>query len=156
MIDFVERVLAHPVATSLAVAALALFAHGASAQYAQDLGAYRVRYSALPTDQLLPAMAKSYGIVRSHDRAIVNIAVQRIASGDASSPIRAAVSGNAVSLGGDSVALKFREIFEEGAASYIAELPVSTPDTYRFTISLTPESETAPVVLKFNQDFVAD
>ena len=141
---------------SIAAASLILFAHGASAQYTQDFGAYRVRYSALPTDRLLPAMAKAYGIVRSPGRALVNVAVQRIASGDASSPIRATVSGMAISLGGERVALEFREIVEEGTASYIAETPVAAPDTVRFDISVTPESEGEPFVVKFNQDFVAD
>lgn len=134
----------------------AIAAFGAQAQYAQDFGAYRVRYSALPSTQLLPDVAKSYGIVRSSARGFVNIAVQRTASGDASSPIRAAIDGKATSLGGASVALKFREIAEDGAVYYIGEFPVSAPDTYRFAISITPEPGATSFVVKFDQEFVAD
>ena len=155
MSGFVTHGLAHRF-FAVATASLVLFAHGASAQNTQDVGAYSVRYSALPTDRLLPAMANAYGIVRSPERALVNVAVQRIAAGDASSPIRATVSGTAVSLGGERVALKFREIVEEGTASYIAETPIAAPDTLRFDISITPESAGEPFVVKFNQDFVAD
>lgn len=126
------------------------------AQYAEDFGEYRVRYSALPTDQLLPDVARAYGIDRSRQRGLLNVAVQRSASGRASDPIRALLNGTATSLGGQRVSLKFREIAEDGAVYYISEFPVSPPDTYRFSINVTPEGATTPYLLKFNQDFVAD
>jgi hypothetical protein len=126
------------------------------AQNAQDFDAYRVRYSALPTDQLLPDVAKSYGINRSRQRGLLNIAVQKNASGSESDPIRAALDGSATSLGGQRVPLKFREISEDGAVYYISEFPVSPPDTYRFEIKVTPESATTSYTVRFNQDFVAD
>lgn len=126
------------------------------AQYAEDFGDYRVRYSALPTDQLLPDVARAYGIERSRQRGLLNVAVQRSAAGRASDPIRALLNGTATSLGGQRVSLKFREIAEDGAVYYISEFPVSAPDTYRFSINVTPEGATAPYLLKFNQDFVAD
>ena len=115
-----------------------------------------MRYSALPTEQLLPKVAQAYGIARSRSRGLLNIAVQRSAEGDTSAPVRAALKGTATSLDGQRVSLKFREIAEEGAVYYISEFPVSAPDTYRFSISITPESATSPYVLKFSQDFVAD
>jgi uncharacterized protein DUF4426 len=126
------------------------------AQYAEDFGEYRVRYSALPTDQLLPDIARAYGIDRSRQRGLLNIAVQRSAAGRASDPIRALLNGTATSLGGQRVSLKFREIAEDGAVYYISEFPVSAPDTYRFSINVTPEGAAAPYLLKFSQDFVAD
>lgn len=140
-----------------AVAVLCIFsAFQVCAQNAQDFDAYKVRYSALPTDQLLPDVARAYGINRSRQRGLLNIAVQRNASGGTSDPIRAALDGSATSLGGQRVSLKFREISEDGAVYYISEFPVSAPDTYRFEIKVTPESATVPYVLRFNQDFVAD
>jgi hypothetical protein len=126
------------------------------AQNAQDFDAYRVRYNALPTDQLLPDVAKSYGINRSRQRGLLNVAVQKNASGSASDPIRAALDGSATSLGGQRVPLKFREISEDGAVYYISEFPVSPPDTYRFEIKVTPESATTSYTVRFSQDFVAD
>ncbi|HEV7490566.1 MAG TPA: DUF4426 domain-containing protein [Rhodanobacteraceae bacterium] len=140
----------------LYIAAFALVGTAAHAQYAENFGEYRVRYNALPTQHLLPSVAQAYGIVRSHERGLVNIAVQRNSAGDTSAPIRATLSGTATSLGGQRVALKFREIAEDGAVYYIAEFPISAPDTYRFDVSITPESATSPYLLKFGQDFVAD
>ena len=134
----------------------ALAASPLSAQNAQDFDTYRVRYSAIPTDQLLPDVARSYGIDRSRQRGFLNIAVQKNALGSDSDPIRAALDGSATSLGGQRVPLKFREISEDGAVYYISEFPVSPPDTYRFEIKVTPESATTSYTLRFNQDFVAD
>lgn len=148
-----DRVGIAAIAIAAVLASAAIIGH---AQYAEDFGAYRVHYSALPSDQLLPAVAKEYGIVRSRERGLLNVAVQRTASGATSDPVRATLDGTATSLGGARVALKFREISEDGAVYYISEFPVSAPDTYRFSISITPENATSPHVLKFSQDFVAD
>jgi len=152
----IGRSHARRIVALVGVLALSVAATPAHAQNLEDFGAYRVRYNALPTDQLLPDVARFYGIVRSRQRGLLNIAVQRNTSGSAADPVRATLDGTATSLGGQSVRLKFREISEDGSVYYISEFPVSAPDTYRFTINVTPESATAPYLLKFNQDFVAD
>jgi hypothetical protein len=142
---------------AVALTLAALFAGSTvHAQHVEDFGAYRVRCNALPSAQLLPSMAQAYGIVRSPERGIVNISVQRTAGGVASDPIRAAVTGTAASLGGERVPLRFREIVEDGAVGYISEFPVGAPDTIRFSITVTPESATSPHTLTFQQDFVPD
>ena len=87
-------------ASWLLAASLLAAACGARAQYAEDFGAYRVRFSALPTEQLLPNVAQAYGIVRSRGRGLVNIAVQRSAEGETSAPVRAALDGTATALDG--------------------------------------------------------
>lgn len=135
---------------------LALIPFAARAQYEQDFGNVIAHYSALPTERLLPAMAKNYGIVRSRDRGLVNIAIERKGSENATMPVRATLAGRAVSMSGQTIELKFREIAEDGTVSYISQFPVSAPDTYRFTIVITPENATAPYTLKFSQDFVAE
>lgn len=142
-------------AFALAVLVL-VFAAPLAAQNFEDFDAYRVRYSALPTDRLLAEVATTYGIRRSARRGLLNIAVQRNAAGSTSDPIRSTLSGTATSLGGQRVTLTFREIAEDGAVYYISEFPVSPPDTYRFEIKVTPESATVAYVLRFNKEFVAD
>ena len=135
---------------------LALWPFAARPDYDEDFGDVIVHYIALPTDRLLPAMAKSYDIARSRDRGLVNVAIERKASGNAATPVRATLDGTAVSLSGETFALKFRELAEGGTVSYLAEFPLKSPDTYRFTITITPEQATTPHTLKFSQDFVAD
>ena len=136
--------------------ALALLPFAARSQYEQTFGDMTVHYSALSTARLLPAMAKSYGITQSDSRGLVNVAIERKAADGKTTPVRAALTGNAASLGGDRTPLKFRELVEDGTVSYIGEFPLSAPDTYTFTITIVPESAAPAYMLKFNQDFVAD
>ena len=135
---------------------LALAPFAAQSQYQQDFGNVIAHYSALPTERLLPAMAKSYGIVRSRDRGLVNVAIERKDSENMTVPVRATLKGRAVSVSGQTIELNFREIAEDDTVSYISEFPVSAPDTYGFTILITPENATSPYTLKFIQDFVAE
>ena len=135
---------------------LALMPFAAQSQYEQDFGNVIAHYSALSTERLLPAMAKSYGIVRSRDRGLVNVAIERKGAENATIPVRATLNGRAVSVSGQTIDLKFRELAEGGTVSYISEFPVSAPDTYRFTILITPENATSPYTLKFTQDFIGD
>lgn len=142
-------------ATALGVV-LALLPFAAHSQYEQTFGNATVHYSALSTERLLPAMAKSYGITQSASRGLVNVAIEQKAADGKTTPVRATVTGKAASVGGDSATLKFRELVEDGTVSYIGEFPLSAPDTYTFTITITPEGTAPPYTLKFNQDFVAN
>ena len=135
---------------------LALLPFAARSQYDQTFGDMTVHYSALPTERLLPAMAKSYGITRSPDGGLVNIAIERKGADGTTTPVRATVAGKAVSVGGESAQLRFRELVENGTVSYLSEFPVSAPDTYAFTITITPEGTAPAYTLKFNQDFVGN
>lgn len=132
---------------------LALLPFAASSQNREEFGAVVAHYSALSTEHLLPDMAKHYGIVRAADRGLVNLALEKTGTTDS---VRAAVSGTATAISGEKKDIRFREIVEEGSVSYIGEFALSAPDTYTFTISITPENATAPYTLKFTQDFVRD
>jgi hypothetical protein len=143
--------------TSASIAfVLALIPFAARSQYEQDFGNVIAHYNALPTEHLLPAMAKSYGVGRARDQGLVIIAVERKGSEKVTIPVRATLEGSATSMSGQTAALKFREIAEDGAVSYISQFPISAPDTYRFTVVITPEGATSPYTLKFTQDFVGD
>jgi hypothetical protein len=140
---------------------LALLPFAAHSQYEQTFGDATVHYSALSTERLLPAMAKAYGITQSASRGLVNVAILQKAADGKTTPVRASVAGKAASVGGDSAQLKFRELVEDGTVSYISEFPLSAPDTYTFTITVTPESAAPegaapPYTLKFSQDFIAN
>jgi hypothetical protein len=135
--------------------ALALLPFAARSQYEQTLGDLTVHYSALSTAHLLPDMAKHYAIARSESRGLVNVAIERSAADGKTTSVRAIVSGKAKSLGGDVAPIAFRELVEDGTVSYIGEFALSAPDTYTFTLTLTPENGAAQT-LKFSQDFVAD
>jgi hypothetical protein len=132
---------------------LALLPFAANSQYRQEFGNVVAHYSAIPTERLLPDMAKHYGISRARDRGLVNLALERSGTTDS---VRAAVSGTATAISGEKKEIRFREIVEEGTLSYLGEFALNAPDTYTFTIAITPENATTPYTLKFTQDFVRD
>jgi hypothetical protein len=140
-------------AASIAIV-LSLLPGTAQPQYEQNFGAVSMNYNALRSDRLLPEMAKRYGIVRSRERAIVNLAVQGKQPDGSMKTLHATISGFAVSLGGKRIDVPFREITEDGTISYIGQFAISVPDTYRFTISAMPQGTTTPYTVVFNQDFV--
>ena len=70
----------------------------AQAEQFQDFGDYVVHFNALPTSFLDPAVAKNYRIVRSKNRAMLNITVLKKVMGTAGSPVRATVTASAKNL----------------------------------------------------------
>jgi hypothetical protein len=114
-----------------------------------------VRYSALSTDQLFPAVAQTYGIERSSRNGLVNIAVEKKGSDGASAMITAVVVGEVADLTGHSRPIRFRETNEAGAVDYLGEFPIDASGTYVFTISVML-GQAAPYTVKFNRDYVAD
>lgn len=119
-------------------------------------GDVTVRYSAISTDQLVDAVARSYGIERSKRNGLVNIAVEQRQAGGAGTMIAAAVSGSVADLAGHSRPIRFRETREEGSVDYLGEFPVDGSGTYVFTISVTPPGHAQPYTVTFNRDYVLD
>ena len=132
-----------------------------------------VRYSAISTDQLFPAVAQSYGIERSSRNGLVNIAVEKKSSSDAGEMIAAVVTGKVADLTGHSRPIRFRETNEDGAVDYLGEFPIDASGTYVFTINVSPGrspsaaeamdglerpkvGQATPYTVKFNRDYVAD
>jgi len=114
-----------------------------------------VRYSAISTDQLFPAVAQSYGIERSSRNGLVNIAVEKKSSPDAGEMIAAVVTGKVSDLTGHSRPIRFRETNENGAVDYLGEFPVDASGTYVFTINVVL-GRAAPYTVKFNRDYAID
>jgi len=132
-----------------------------------------VRYSAISTDQLFPAVAQSYGIERSNHNGLVNIAIEKKDGADAGEMIAAVVTGKVADLTGHSRPIRFRETNEDGAVDYLGEFAIDASGTYVFTINVSPDrspsasramdgrerpkvGQTAPYTVKFNRDYAVD
>ncbi len=119
----------------------------------KDFGAYVVHFSALSTDQLAPEIAKDYGIVRSKNRALLNISVLKKAEGTTGKPVTAKVTALVANDTGQVKDSAVREIREGEAVYYVADYAVSSGETLVFSIEATPEDEGAPLTLRFTQTF---
>jgi len=88
-------------------------------------GDYEMRYGIVPASELPAGVARTYGIVRSKDRVVVNVSVLRRRADTLPLPIDAEVAGDWRTLIGEPQSLSFRPVLEGNAISYIAELPLA-------------------------------
>jgi hypothetical protein len=118
-----------------------------------DIGNHVVHFSAQLTDRLPPEIASLYNIVRSKNRAMLNVSV---ISDDTGASVPATVTVKTVNLTGQLKNVNMRKIQEQEAIYYIGETPVSNRETLVFDISVLPEGESEPSELRFKRDFYTD
>ena len=121
-----------------------------------DIGDYVVHFSAQTTDQLSPEIARAYNILRSKNRAMLNISIIR-KSDDVS--VVATVDVSARNLTGQLKNVTMRKIEEPGeniAIYYIGETPVANRETLVFDIKVTPEGENGASEVRFKREFYID
>jgi hypothetical protein len=121
-----------------------------------DIGDYVVHFSAQSTDQLPPEVARAYNIVRSKNRAMLNVSIIREAD---NTPVKGVVTVKTVNLTGQLKSVTMREIEEPGdvvAIYYIGETPVANRETLVFDISVQPEGESSSSDVRFKRQFYTD
>jgi len=118
-----------------------------------DIGDHVVHFSAQSTDQLPPDVARAYNIVRSKNRAMLNVSVLREAD-DAS--VTAAVTVKTVNLTGQIKNITMRQINEQDAIYYIGEVSVANRETLIFDISVIPEGVESVSDVRFKRQFFTD
>jgi len=109
-----------------------------------------VHFSALSTDQLPPEVARQYNIVRSKNRAMLNVSVLEKGS---NKPVTANVVVKTVNLTGQLKNVTMRKIEEQEAIYYIGETPVANRETLIFDISITPEGVAKAADVRFKRQF---
>lgn len=129
------------------------------AQQAEDIGDYRVHYSAMNTNMLPAEVARAYGIQRSANRAMINLAVLRKAeaSNELDTPVQARIDVSAVNLTGQLREIELQEIEEENAIYYIGTFRITNEETLNFSIEVRPEGSDQPAEsFSFQQKFYTD
>jgi hypothetical protein len=127
------------------------------AQQSQDFGEYVVHYNAINTNLIPPQVAQGYGIQRSSSRALLNVTVLKKVMGSPGTPVGTPVTATGTNLTGQTRDIKIRRIDDpEGAIYYLGEFPVHNLETYRFEIKVNIEGESAPLVVKFEQQFYTE
>ena len=118
-----------------------------------NIGDHVVHFSALATDQLPPDVAKAYNIVRSPERAMLNVSVLQAADNKA---VTAEVTVNVVNLTGQLKNVAMRQINEGDAIYYIGETRVANRETLVFDISVKPDGVNVPSQVRFQRQFFTD
>ena len=118
-----------------------------------DIGEHVVHFSALSTEKIPPEVARAYNIVRSKNRAMLNVSVLQEADNKA---VEADVVVKTVNLTGQLKNVVMRKIVEQEAIYYIGETPVANREVLVFDVSVTPEGATKPSQLRFQRQFYSD
>ena len=124
----------------------------------KDFGDYVVHFNALSTEDLPSDVAKSYGITRSQNRAMLNVVILKKEEGTTGKPVTGSVAVTATNLTGQLKSVKMREIIAEGGAGiyYIGETGVANGETLIYTIDVTPINETSRFSAIYRKQFYAD
>jgi len=136
---------------SLLLSMTLLISAAANAEQMQKLGDWDVHYIAFPSTFLTADVASEYDIDRSKYLGIINISVLDSDSLKAQSVKMTVTARN---LLGNIRELDVREIREQDAIYYIAEVPHRNEETYRIKITLSSGNQTQE--LKFQQGFYVD
>ncbi|MFT5806251.1 MAG: hypothetical protein ACI9LG_000504 [Moritella dasanensis] len=136
---------------SLLLSLTLLCSANASAEQMQKLGDWDVHYIAFPSTFLTADVASTYDINRSKYLGIINISVL---DSDTQKAQAVTMTVTARNLLGNIRELEVREIREQNAIYYIAEVPHRNEETYRIKATLNSGNQTQE--LKFQQKFYVD
>lgn len=136
---------------SLLLTITLLCSANASAEQMQKLGDWDVHYIAFPSTFLTAEVASTYDINRSKYLGIINISVL---DSDNQKSQAVTITITARNLLGNIRELEVREIREQNAIYYIAEVPHRNEETYRIKVTLSSGNQTQE--LKFQQKFYVD
>ena len=127
-----------------------------SNETSKDFGDYVVHVNALSTDQLTVDVAKSYGIVRSPNRAMLNISIIKKEPGTTGSSVAGTVTASATNLTGQLKQIDVREIREGDAIYYIGEVTVANEETLTFAAEVAPAEGSESFPVEFRKQFFTD
>jgi len=118
-----------------------------------DIGDHIVHFSAQSTDQLPPDVARAYNIVRSKNRAMLNVSVLQESDMAA---VPADISVKTVNLTGQLKSVTMRRIDEGNAIYYIGEVAIANRETLVFDIRVRPEGSSNASEVRFKREFFTD
>jgi hypothetical protein len=119
----------------------------------KNIGGYVVHFSAQSTDQLSPEIARAYNIVRSKNRAMLNVSVLRESD---NTSVEAEVQVKTVNLTGQLKNVTMRKVPDQEAIYYIGETPVANRETLIFDITVRPEGADTASEVRFKRQFYTD
>ncbi|MEY2854475.1 MAG: hypothetical protein RL030_1607 [Pseudomonadota bacterium] len=122
----------------------------------KDFDNLEVHYNAVRTDQLTPDVARAYGIERSANRVLLNVAMLEKTAGGAPVPVDGAVTVAAHNLNGQLKDVEMRRVQEGPAIYFIGEVGISGEEILVFNISVTPNSGGGRREVQFKREFFGD
>ncbi|MFP6808385.1 MAG: DUF4426 domain-containing protein [Pseudomonadales bacterium] len=121
---------------------------GAHADQFVSRAGYEIHYSTFSSMIIPSDVAQSHDIIRSKERIVTNISVQR----DGTS-VKATISGTTTNLLEQSLAMTFTEVTEQDATYYLANQRINERDAIRFRIRIQPLDSSQAFDLEFTRQY---
>jgi len=118
-----------------------------------EVGEHVVHFSAQSTDQLPPEVARTYSIVRSPNRAMLNVSVLERGTNKA---VTADVVVKTVNLTGQLKNVTMRIVREQKAIYYIGETAVANQEVLIFDIAVRPDGVEESSNVRFKRQFYSN
>jgi hypothetical protein len=118
-----------------------------------DIGSHIVHFSAQSTNLLPKEVARAYDIIRSKNRAMLNVSIIEKGSNKAATAV---VTVRTVNLTGQLKNVVMVKRVEQEAIYYIGVTPVANRETLIFDISVKPEGEEKVSRVRFKRQFYSD
>ena len=128
----------------------------AQAQSSITQHGYTVHYNAIPSVLLTPEVARNYGLTRSAQRAVLNIAVRSAGDSASAHAVSAQVQAVATNSTGQRQNLRMREVREQESIYAIGELRIDEGELYQFEVDVTPAGESRTIKLHFSQSLFGE
>jgi hypothetical protein len=119
-------------------------------------GDLEVHYNAIRTDHLTPEIARAYGIERSPNRVLLNVAMLARAADGRTAPVDGVVSAAAHNLVGQLKSLEMRRVQEGPAVYFIGDVGISGTEILVFNIEVEPATGGGRHSMQFKREFFAD
>jgi len=127
-----------------------------SAQQSEMFGPYELHYSVVNTTFLAPEVAAAYGVVRSRERAILNLAVREHLADGSTAARTMQLQGETRDLIQKSHPLTFTEVREGQAIYYLAEFEFLNEDWHFFEVTFRPDGADRSYTFELKQQLYRD
>jgi hypothetical protein len=115
-----------------------------------DFGALRVYYNLLPTLAMNESVARSYGVQRSADQALLVVALRQRDSAEDQS-INGTVTATATDLSGRQQQIVLRPVKTGAYTDHVGSVQISDHDTLRFAVQVAVAGDNG--TLRFERSF---
>ncbi len=139
------------------IAIVLLMGNMAWAEQASRFGNYIAHYNTFNTTFLTPDVARAYGITRSGNLALLNVAVLKVSDEGLNEPTRARVQVQASNLAGQRKSIEMTQIEDAGAIYYVGTFRIRNEERINFTLDITPiNGVNRSHEIRFNQIFYVE
>jgi len=121
-----------------------------------DFGSHVIHVNAMITNELTPAIAATYDIVRSDSRAMLNVVILEKDETPQGNPALGSVAVKASNLTGQVKSVDVRKVEDGGNIYYIGDVSIDNQERLSFQIDVTPDGLSQPMRLVYSHQFYTD